>query len=124
MGRFLRKDLAKAYGSALIGIIVTIAIVRYPEEAFEASVYGLRLWFDVVLPALLPFFAMAEILMGLGVVHFMGVLLEPFMRPVFRIPGVGAFAVAMGLASGYPIGAKITARLRRENLCDQVEGEG
>ena len=29
----------------------------------------------------------------------------------------------MGLASGYPIGAKITARLRRENLCDQLEGE-
>ena len=123
MGSFLSKGQAKAYFSAFVGIMVTIAIVRYPEEAFEASVYGLRLWFDVVLPALLPFFAMAEILMGLGVVHFTGVLLEPFMRPVFRIPGVGAFAVAMGLASGYPIGAKITARLRRENLCDQVEAE-
>jgi nucleoside recognition membrane protein YjiH len=29
----------------------------------------------------------------------------------------------MGLASGYPIGAKITGNLRREKLCTQVEGE-
>ena len=49
-----------------------------------------------------PFFAMSEIMIGLGVVHFMGVLVEPIMRPVFRIPGEGAFAVVMGLASGYP----------------------
>ncbi len=61
--------------------------------------------------------------MGLGVVHFIGVLLEPLMRPLFRIPGTGAFAVAMGLASGYPIGAKITGQLRREGLCTGPEGE-
>ena len=66
---------------------------------------------------------MSEILMGLGVVHFIGVLLEPLMRPLFRIPGTGAFAVAMGLASGYPIGAKITGQLRREGLCTGPEGE-
>lgn len=112
-----------AYLSAFIALVLAIAIIRFPEEAFDASLYGLKLWFEVVLPALLPFFAMADILMGLGVVHFIGVLLEPIMKPVFRIPGVGAFAVAMGLASGYPIGAKITGRLRRQNMCTQVEGE-
>lgn len=91
--------------------------------AFQASLDGLKIWFDIVLPALLPFFAMAEILMGLGVVHFIGVLLEPLMQPLFRIPGVGAFAVAMGLASGYPIGAKISGQLRREGMCTGPEGE-
>lgn len=108
---------------ALIAILLTITIIRHPQVAFNASLNGLKLWLDVVLPALLPFFAMSEILMGLGVVHFIGVLLEPLMRPIFRIPGAGAFAVAMGLASGYPIGAKITGRLRREGLCNGIEGE-
>ncbi|NLY30320.1 MAG: sporulation integral membrane protein YlbJ [Firmicutes bacterium] len=111
------------YLSAALALLLTITILRHPEVAFSASLEGLKIWFDIVLPALLPFFAMSEILMGLGVVHFIGVLLEPFMRPLFRIPGVGAFAVAMGLASGYPIGAKITAQLRREDLCTGVEGE-
>ena len=64
-----------------------------------------------------------RILMGLGVVHFLGVLLEPLMRPVFKVPGVGSFALAMGLASGYPIGAKITSNLRRKKLCTQTEAE-
>ncbi len=112
--------------SILIGattLLLTISIVTYPEVAFDASLHGLRLWFDVVLPSLLPFFAMAEIMIGLGVVHFVGVLVEPVMLPVFRIPGTGAFAVAMGLASGYPIGAKITGRLCRDGLCNRVEGE-
>ena len=45
------------------------------------------------------------------------------MKPLFKVPGVGAFALAMGLASGYPIGAKITAQLRAEELCTQAEGE-
>jgi len=109
--------------AAFFGIAVTVAFVSYPKAAFEASLAGLRLWFDVVLPALLPFFAMSEILMGLGVIHAVGVLLEPLMRPVFRIPGVGAFAVAMGLASGYPLGAKISGRIRRDGLCTREEGE-
>lgn len=108
---------------AFLGICLTAAIVAYPEESFRASFNGLKIWWNIVLPALLPFFIAAEIMMGLGVVHFMGTLLEPVMRPIFKVPGVGAFALAMGLASGYPIGAKITSELRRDNLCSQIEAE-
>jgi sporulation integral membrane protein YlbJ len=104
-------------------IFFTVSMIFYPKEAFEAAVVGLDVWWRIVFPALLPFFIGSEILMGLGVVHFMGVLLEPLMRPVFNVPGTGSFVMAMGLASGYPIGAILTARLRREELCSKVEGE-
>lgn len=117
------KTMGKGRLFALIALVIAIAMLVYPDASFQASLSGLKLWFEIVLPALLPFFAMADILMGLGVVHFMGALLEPIMRPVFRIPGVGAFAVAMGLAGGYPIGARITGELHRKNLCNQVEAE-
>lgn len=112
-----------AYFVAACALLVTIAIIVYPDVAFEASVEGLRVWWEVVFPALLPFFVASEALMALGVVHFLGVLLEPLMRPVFDVPGVGAFAFAMGLTGGYPIGARITANLRKQNLCNQIEGE-
>lgn len=112
-----------AYLMATLAAVLTVLVVLSPEVAFKASLRGLRLWWDIVFPALLPFFIMSEILIGLGVVHFMGSLLEPLMRPLFRVPGVGAFVVAMGLASGYPIGAKLTARLREEQLIGRVEGE-
>jgi sporulation integral membrane protein YlbJ len=108
---------------AAAAIMLTISMVRHPDVAFKAAVHGLRVWFEIVFPALLPFFVFSEILMGLGVVHAMGVLLEPFMRPLFNVPGAGSFVMAMGLASGYPIGAILTAKLRKQNLCTRVEAE-
>ncbi len=108
---------------AVLVATVTVIIVFYPEIAFRASLDGLKLWFEIVLPALLPFFVMADLLMGLGVVHFVGSLLEPIMKPLFKIPGVGGFAVAMGLAGGYPLGAKITGELERAQLITPTEAE-
>ncbi len=111
------------YFTAALASAITIAIIAFPEVSYKASLDGLRVWWDIVFPALLPFFIASDTLMGLGVVHFIGAMLEPLMRPLFNVPGVGAFALAMGLASGYPIGARITARLRREGLCSRVEAE-
>ena len=90
---WLRNRKISTYSMAFLGICLTAAIVAYPEESFRASFNGLKIWWNIVLPALLPFFIAAEIMMGLGVVHFMGTLLEPVMRPIFKVPGVGAFAL-------------------------------
>ncbi|MBS4008160.1 MAG: sporulation integral membrane protein YlbJ [Clostridium sp.] len=111
------------YAWPVIAVALTVSMVLYPEDAFAAAVKGLDVWWNIVFPALLPFFIGSELLMGLGVVHFMGVLLEPLMRPVFNVPGVGSFVMAMGLASGFPIGSILTAKLRRDELCSKVEGE-
>ncbi len=75
------------------------------------------------LSRLIAFFITSEILLGFGVVHFMGELLEPLMKPLFNVPGVGAFVLAMGFASGYPMGAKLTTRLREQNMVTRSEGE-
>jgi len=120
-----RKNISKLYQLLLpaVAVIITISIVRYPDDAFDAAVQGLDVWFNVVLPALLPFFIGSQLLMGLGVVHFMGVLLEPFMRPLFNVPGVGSFVMAMGLASGYPVGAMLTGKMVKRKLCNAREAE-
>jgi sporulation integral membrane protein YlbJ len=108
---------------ALMALVLVISIISFPQQAFEGSLRGLTLWWEVVFPALLPFFITSELLMGFGVVHFMGVLLEPLMRPLFGVPGVGGFVLSMGLASGYPMGAKLTVRLREQKLVSRIEGE-
>lgn len=82
-----------AYFMAFSAVFITISMVNYPKDAFDSAIMGLNLWWNVVFPSLLPFFILSEILMGLGVVHFIGVLLEPLMRPIFNVPGIGAFAL-------------------------------
>jgi sporulation integral membrane protein YlbJ len=108
---------------ALCSLFLVSAIILFPKQAFESSLRGLTIWWDVVFPALLPFFITAELLIGFGVVHFLGILLEPFMRPLFRVPGVGGFVMSMGLASGYPMGAKLTVRLREQGIISRSEAE-
>jgi sporulation integral membrane protein YlbJ len=108
---------------SLFVIILAGSLISYPKESFEASIRGLNMWWEIVFPSLLPFFIISEMLIGFGVVKFIGVLLEPFMRPLFKVPGVGGFVWAMGMASGFPAGAKLTARLRQEGQLTQIEAE-
>lgn len=107
----------------LLALALTLALVVFSEAGYKASLSGLKLFIDVVLPSLLPFFLLSDLLMALGVVHFLGECFEPIMRPVFNVPGVGSFVFSMGLAAGYPMDAVLTAKFRRQNLCSRVEGE-
>lgn len=113
----------KNFTLALAVTIFALLIVIFPKESLEASKYGLNMWWNVVFPSLLPFFIASELLIGYGVVRLIGVLLEPLMRPLFRVPGVGGFVWAMGMASGFPAGAKFTARLRQEKQITRIEAE-
>lgn len=108
---------------ALSVSIMAISLISFPQESIDASVRGLDMWWEIVFPSLLPFFIVSEMLIGFGVVKFIGVLLEPLMRPLFKVPGVGGFVWAMGMASGYPAGAKLTARLRQERQLTKIEAE-
>lgn len=104
-------------------LLLMICLVSYPQAIYQASQRGVKTWWEIVFPALLPFFIGTELLVGFGVVRFMGVLLEPVMRPLFNLPGAASFVVAVGFSSGFPIGSAVTAQLRQENLISRTEGE-
>ncbi|MFC0524023.1 sporulation integral membrane protein YlbJ [Pontibacillus salicampi] len=117
------KSKLKSVLFASMAFFLAIALIRFPDQSLEASIRGLSMWWEIVFPSLLPFFVTAELLIGFGVVRFIGILCEPIMRPIFKVPGVGSFVWAMGMASGYPSGAKLTARLREERHLTQIEAE-
>lgn len=104
-------------------LFVVAAFIAFPAATFTASVRGANLWWNIVLPAQLPFFIAAELLAGLGVVRCLGVLFEPLMRPLFRVPGAGGFILAMSLAAGFPAGAKLTVEYYENQQLSREEGE-
>ncbi|MDK2918342.1 MAG: hypothetical protein PWQ37_1075 [Candidatus Petromonas sp.] len=117
----LRK--AKTLLLILVTTIMVFYIILFPRDIIEASQKGIHIWFSTVLPSLLPFFIGAELLIGLGVVKFIGVLIEPVIRPIFRVPGEASFVFAMSITSGYPMGAKLTSSLRRDNTINKIEAQ-
>jgi sporulation integral membrane protein YlbJ len=117
------RSKLKSFILALAVSLLALSLIAFPQESVAASLRGLNMWLEIVFPSLLPFFIVSEMLIGFGVVRFIGVLLEPFMRPLFRVPGVGGFVWAMGMASGFPAGAKLTTRLRQEGQLTKIEAE-
>ncbi len=118
------KNLSTPGRLIIPAITVFIAcMVIFPAAVLEASKAGVYAWWNIVFPALLPFFISSELLLGYGVVHFMGVLLEPVMRPLFNLPGAGSFVIAVGYTSGFPVSASLAARLRKDRLCTRFEAE-
>ncbi|OKO94024.1 hypothetical protein BRO54_1785 [Geobacillus proteiniphilus] len=125
-GKKVKQNWGAKWKTVLLASAATLfafSLICYPKQSLEASIRGLNMWWEVVFPSLLPFFIVSELLISFGVVSFLGVLLEPLMRPLFRVPGVGGFAWAMGMASGYPSGAKLTARLYQEKQLTTIEAE-
>lgn len=108
---------------ALGVVLFTAAVIIYPEESFKSALDGLTTWFNIVFPSLLPFLIGSELLVSLGVVSFIGALLEGIMRPVFKVPGCGSFPFVMSITSGYPIGSKIVAQLYTNKMCSKVEAQ-
>ena len=104
-------------------IIFNILVIFNPAPIMEAAKTGAILWFNSVLPSLLPFMIGCNILLKLGTVDFLGALLEPVMRPLFGVSGKGAFALVMGATSGYPVGAQICASLRESEKISGAEAQ-
>ncbi|MCT4606388.1 MAG: sporulation integral membrane protein YlbJ [Marinisporobacter sp.] len=123
----LKKTSILSKVTHLLTIFITcflvVYIIKYPEASFHAAKLGVDTWFNIVFPALLPFFIGAELLIGLGVVNFIGILLEPIIKPIFNVPGEASFIFAMSVTSGYPIGVKLITQLRSKGAFSKVEAQ-
>ena len=107
----------------LCAVLFIIALIAFPKTAVSSALKGIHLWLEVVFPSLFPFFVASQLLNRSGFIGFAGIIMEPVMRPLFNIPGCGSFALAMGIVSGYPIGASITSDMKRQNLISKTEAE-
>ena len=107
----------------IIVLILAIFMAINPRETVQAAASGFELWYQILVPALLPFFIVADLLVSLHFVGLIGALLEPIMRPVFRLPGCSALVIAMGYTSGFPMGAVLSRRLWEERLITSQETE-
>lgn len=104
-------------------IMFTGCLVIFSKSNLSAAKSGLVLWANSIVPSLFPFFVATELLSHTNFTYYLGRILNKFMKPIFNVRGEGSFAFIMGIISGYPIGAKIAANFRENNICSKEECE-
>lgn len=103
--------------------LFTVFLLVFSNANLQSAENGLKLWANSVVPSLLPFFIATELLGYTNIVSILGKLLNKFMRPIFNVPGEGAFPFIIGVISGYPVGAKIVANLKTQGKLTNAEAE-
>ena len=101
----------------------TFCLLLFSNSNLPFIKSGFSLWATSVVPSLFPFFIATELLMHTNVIYYLGIALNKYMKPLFNVRGEGAFALLIGIISGYPIGAKIAANFREKNICTKEECE-
>lgn len=104
-------------------ILFTLFLIIFSKGNMLAVKSALELLLNSVIPSLFPFFVATELLHSTNLINNFGNILNKFMKPLFNVPGEGAFALIMGIISGYPIGAKIVSDFKCKNICTSEECE-
>ncbi|MBQ9460228.1 MAG: sporulation protein, partial [Oscillospiraceae bacterium] len=107
----------------LLLALFAASLLLFPVEAADAARQGLALCLQSVLPSLFPFFVLSSLLVSCGAGDACARAFGPAMRPLFGMGGSGALALAMGLAGGYPVGARTAAELYRDGALSRSEAE-
>jgi len=122
----LRLVQRKNYRDILLGFCIlaaTCALIAHPDLSAQSVRDGLSLCGNVILPSLFPFFVLSSLVIELGMSRYLGRLLEPVMRPLFRVNGTCAAALALGFIGGYPVGARTAIQLYESGQCSRTEAE-
>ena len=113
----------KKYLPLSIALALFAALLVCSAQAAEGARQAMNVCAATLIPSLLPFFALANLLGALGLPDLLGGLLGGAMERLFRISPAGAQAFFLGISGGYPLGASVVAGLRRDGRVTRDEAE-
>ena len=102
-------------------LIFFLCMLSFPQTVFAGASYGLLLWFRHVLPTLLPYMVLINILIRTPALHWICRIISTFLCPLLGTSYYGTFAVLTGFLCGYPMGAKTTSDLLNVNKISRSE---
>lgn len=99
-----------------------VLLFLFPKTSFESAKSGLLLWFNTVLPTLLPFSILSNFMIFFKIAPYVSQIFAPILCPLLRISKNACYPVILGMLSGYPLGAKTCNDFVEEHLISKKEG--
>lgn len=106
--------LSKKYKNVFLTIfflLLTGLLLVRPAESLAYSLVGLQLWFNKMIPTLLPFMILTGVMIKLNLTENFVRFLRPVLNPLLHISPNGIYAVLIGFLCGFPMGSKVIADL-------------
>lgn len=98
-------------------------LLLFPQTALEYARSGLALWYQNLVPVLLPFMILSNLLIRLDLVSVIAGFFHPVLHLIFGTSIHGSYAVLAGFLFGCPMGAKVVHDLQKEQAISQQEAE-
>ncbi len=105
----------RKYIPAIFIAILSIFCILNPQNMINSTKSSLTLWATVIVPSLFPFMILSDLTQKTAIPFILNKFLSPLMKILFNLPGISSLAIFLGMTGGYPIGAKITSDLLKEN---------
>ena len=107
----------------LIILLSLFYILKYPTITVNAAADGLVLWFEKVLPSLLPFSILSNVMIASNILPALTGKIMPLLRIFMPVSDNGAFVLFSGFLFGFPMGSKNCAQLLQEQKLSFKEAE-
>lgn len=115
-------DILYRFLLTALGIYLTFLLLRFPVLSLEYASRGLRLWFDRMIPTLLPFMILSGIMIRMDLTNRCVSLFHPLLRLLYGTSPGGSYTIMMGFLCGFPMGARVTDELVAAGKLTQEEG--
>lgn len=103
-----QKTLKQAALLCLFTFLTTSMLLE-SGRALALSANGLNLWFQKMIPTLLPFMILSGILIRMHLSGRFAGLFSPLLRPLFGLSDDCLYVIIIGFLCGFPMGARVTA---------------
>lgn len=113
----------KKYLITISTISFLLLLLTFPSISLNGAKNGLMLWFQTVLPTLLPFMIVSNLIVQLGVTDCLTSFFYPVAGRLFGLSKPACYPFIIGMLSGYPVGAKACADLVKEHQITRNEGQ-
>ncbi len=113
----------KTLSSKIILLLTFIAFLAFPHYVLMGAKEGLLLWYQIVLPTLLPFLILTSLFVQTNTFELITRFTGHTLSKLFHTSLQGSFVIIIGFMCGYPMGAKVIHDLYEKNYITKNEAQ-